>query len=158
MTLNGNSDETNGYYSVIKNGVASNINLVKAVLPPIGVGMPWFKTIAGVPALPDGFVECNGQVLSDSDSPLNGETIPNLNGDNRFLRGNSTSGGTGGTETKDLQHTHSVTLGQQKDTASNGSNGGYAGLTNTITSSAGLSTTEDIMPPYYNVVWIMRIK
>ena len=158
MALNGNSDETNGYYSVIKNGVAGNINLVKAVLVPIGTVLPWLKTFTSTPALPDGFVECDGSVLSDADSPYNGETIPDLNGDNRFLRGNSTSGSTGGTETKDLQHTHSVTLGQQKDVASNGLNGGFAGLSNPVTSGNSLSTTEDIMPPYYNVVWIMRVK
>lgn len=72
---------------------------------PIGFIGFWHKNLTGVPDLPDGWVECNGQVLSDPDSPLNGQTIPNLNGDatgadspnlsrkeQMFLRGGVTSG------------------------------------------------------------------
>ena len=69
---------------------------------PIGSLMAWAKTITGVPALPSGWVQCDGQVLSDADSPLNGQTMPALNAANVFLRGNSTSGTTGGADT----HTH----------------------------------------------------
>lgn len=45
--------------------------------------------------LDDNYVECNGQTLSDSGSIFNGDIIPDLNGNNNFLRGNSTSGETG---------------------------------------------------------------
>lgn len=58
---------------------------------PIGSIQAWHKDLSGV-SLPDGWVECNGQLLSDPESPLNGETIPDLNGESRFLRGSSTSG------------------------------------------------------------------
>ncbi len=68
------------------------------ILAPIGSIVAWLKSYANTPALPSGWVECNGQTLSDADSVYNGQAIPNLNGDNRFLRGNSTSGGTGGEE------------------------------------------------------------
>jgi hypothetical protein len=47
---------------------------------PIGSILPWYKSLTGVPALPYGWVECNGQTLSDVHSPLNGQVIPNLNG------------------------------------------------------------------------------
>ena len=40
-----------------------------ANLVPIGAVIPWFKDTPGVPALPSNFVECNGQVLSDPESP-----------------------------------------------------------------------------------------
>jgi len=60
---------------------------------PIGVIMAWAKSIAGVPALPEGWEECNGQVINDPKSPLNGQTIPNLNGNNNILMGNTNSGG-----------------------------------------------------------------
>ena len=43
---------------------------------PIGAVISWAKTITGVPALTAHFVECNGQTLSDADSPLDGEDIP----------------------------------------------------------------------------------
>lgn len=62
---------------------------------PIGGIIPWLKSFTNTPSLPTGWVECNGQVLDDSDSVYDGETIQDLNGNNSFLRGNSTSGGTG---------------------------------------------------------------
>jgi hypothetical protein len=45
---------------------------------PIGFYFPWEKSMQST--LPAWFVECNGQLLNDSDSPLDGEYIPNLNG------------------------------------------------------------------------------
>lgn len=82
MALNGNPDETNGYHSVTKNGVKANANFVKSMVPPIGSVISWLKNLGTThtPTLPDGWVECNGQTLSDSDSPYNGDVIPNLNG------------------------------------------------------------------------------
>ena len=72
---------------------------------PIGTILAWHKSFAGVPALPYKFVECNGQILSDPESSLDGQVIPNLNGyesganspglDGKyqmFLRGNTISG------------------------------------------------------------------
>jgi microcystin-dependent protein len=74
---------------------------------PIGVIIGWDKTLSGVPTLPSEYVQCDGQVLSDAESPLNGTTIPDLNGNNYFLRGNSTSGSTGGAATVTLTATES---------------------------------------------------
>ena len=59
---------------------------------PIGSIQAWHKSLPGVPGLPLNWVQCDGQVLNDTESPLNGQTIPNLNGQARFLRGNSVSG------------------------------------------------------------------
>lgn len=47
---------------------------------PIGGLMPSLHALYGMP-LPHGWVACNGQVLVDADSPINGETIPDLNGE-----------------------------------------------------------------------------
>ena len=69
------------------------------VLVPIGSVLSWLKTYTNTPALSASFVECNGQVLDDGDSVYDGQTIPNLNGNNQFARGNSTSGATGGSAT-----------------------------------------------------------
>jgi hypothetical protein len=66
-------------------------------LVPIGAVIPWFKDTPGVPALPSNFVECNGQVLNDPESPLDGQTMPDINtGAARFIRGGVNSGATGG--------------------------------------------------------------
>jgi len=107
-------------------------------LCPIGTIVAWLKNYTNTPSLPEGWVECNGQVINDAESPYNGQTAPNLNGNNRFLRGNTTSGGTGGSET----HSHGRTTG--------------GNLSDDIHTTA--MTTVNHLPPYYNVVWIMRIK
>jgi hypothetical protein len=113
--------------------------------PPIGAIIAWLKSFTNTPSLPDGWVECDGSVLSDGNSVYDGETIPDLNGDNRFLRGEATSGGTGGSET----HVHTVAdLGQ-------GTEGGATGRL--IGAGAGTGTTSTL-PTHYEVVWIMRIK
>jgi hypothetical protein len=59
---------------------------------PVGTIMAWHKTLAGTPALPPGWAECNGQTVSSVDSPYNGQALPNLNGASRFLRGGAVSG------------------------------------------------------------------
>ncbi|MCP4133003.1 MAG: hypothetical protein GY754_18820 [bacterium] len=60
---------------------------------PVGAIVAWHKNLnGGVPALASNFAECDGSVISDEDSPLDGRTLPNLNGEGRFLRGSSISG------------------------------------------------------------------
>jgi hypothetical protein len=59
---------------------------------PIGTIKAWHKDFTNTPSLPWGWIECNGQSLSDTESPYDGEIIPDLNGDGRFLRGSATSG------------------------------------------------------------------
>ncbi|MGR0480422.1 MAG: hypothetical protein ACTFAL_03215 [Candidatus Electronema sp. V4] len=77
-------------------------------LTPVGAIMPWHKNLAATPELPKGWVECNGQILDDPESPYNGQAIPNLNGEGRFLRGSNTSG----VEESDTlaSHEHDVSL------------------------------------------------
>jgi len=125
---------------------------------PVGAILPWAKSLTGVPSLlSDVFVECNGQTLSDADSPLNGQTIPDLNGDNRFLRGNVTSGDEGGSETKNISHQHTMELEGSGPSGRITGGNTASDYYNTTTNAAG-SSTQDIMPPYHNVVWIMRVK
>jgi len=45
---------------------------------PVGGIVAWVKTLAGVPNLAEGWVECDGSVLIDSQSSLNGQTIPDF--------------------------------------------------------------------------------
>lgn len=123
------------------NATSLNVNIHQDDRDLIGAMKSYAKSFTGVPAnnLTAFWVEANGQVLSDGESPLDGETIPDLNGDNRFMRGNSTSGATAGTST----HFHT----------------GGTGAGN-LTKGVSIYTTDVInhLPPYYNVVWIMKIK
>ncbi len=59
---------------------------------PIGSILGWHKSYTNTPVLPTEWVECNGQVLNLPGSPYHGQTLPNLNGEARFLRGSSLSG------------------------------------------------------------------
>lgn len=104
--------------------------------PPIGSIQAWHKSLTGVPVIPDGWVECNGQVLSDAESPLDGQTIPNINGSGGlFIRGGASSGtiDTGGSE-------DDAAVDQNAD-----------GITVSVRSSF-------YEPTYFVAVWIMRVK
>jgi hypothetical protein len=63
---------------------------------PIGSIMA-FDTFNGTLTIPDGWLPCDNKKIEDPDSPLIGKSTPNLI--SRFIRGNSTSGGTGGSLT-----------------------------------------------------------
>jgi len=85
----------------------TKVNDLAAYHPPVGTILAWHKSLTGTPGLPASgeWVECNGQTLSDAQSPYNSQVIPNLNGDaaganspgqtaklSMFLRGGLTSG------------------------------------------------------------------
>lgn len=118
-----------------------------AGIVPIGAIIPWLKSFTSVPTLitqnlDQLFLECDGSVISDPDSPLDGETLPDLNSTQRFLRGGSTSGTTGGADTH--QHglpTVVVTAG-----------GGQ-----TVTAAAQ-TDAGSTLPAHYEVVFLMRVK
>lgn len=133
-----------------------------ATLVPIGAIIPWAKSFTSVPALPDGWVECDGSAISDAASPLDGETTPDLNGNNQFIRGNSTSGGTGGVATNDLEHDHGGVTGVTGSVGVANEVGSAVGVSSNDvlpqTISNALSSTTDNKPPYMDMVFIMRIK
>jgi len=106
---------------------------------PIGAVMAWLGDHQGVPSLPDGWIRCDGQQIGDSESPLNGTHAPDMNRTGRFLRGGMSSGATGGRS----NHHHGL-----------GSNGG--GIDRTGPGS--YVTNEEHLPPYLEIIWIMRIK
>jgi len=121
---------------------------VRAIVLPVGSILAWAKSFTGVSTIPDGYLECDGSTVSDVDSPLNGQAIPNLNSTPSFLRGNSTSGGTGGSAT----HNH---VTNSADSETNSASGAQTG------SATGHQHTFDAQsnnPPYYEVVYIIRIK
>jgi len=126
-------------------------------MSPIGSVTAWLKSYTNVPTLPDNWVECNGQTLTDADSLFNGQAIPDLNGftgTQNFLRGGgasdgstpTASGATGGAET----HTHTISK-----PGSNASGSGETGYTGTTAATASSSSS---LPTNYEVVWIIRIK
>jgi hypothetical protein len=93
-------------------------------LSPIGSIIAWHKDILApqIPK-PTNWMECNGQIVNDNESPLNGITLPNLNGDRRFLRGGAISGTL--QDCANLTHTHTATAGstQPRVISTKGNNG-----------------------------------
>lgn len=123
---------------------------------PVGCVGAFLKTFTNTPTLPDGYVECNGQILSDSQSVYDGVEIPNLNGNSggtqRFIRCSTVSGGTGGNET----HRHQLYTIMWNDLA------GVAfifpslnSIYSDYTSGAGGSSA---LVTYYEVVFVMRVR
>jgi hypothetical protein len=58
-----------------------------AAAMPIGSVLAWHGDLPGTPPLPEAWVPCEGQVLNDPESVFHTRTIPDLNGDGRFIRG-----------------------------------------------------------------------
>lgn len=138
----------------VTSGVLTAEKFIGYGVSPIGSIVGWHKSFTNTPALPDGWVECNGQVLNDSDSVYNGNTIPNLNasggGERRFLRGYTASGGTGGTSS----HYHKLQwMGHFCSM-------GIVCGPNTIQLFMCSVPTKTVshVPTYFQVVWIMRVK
>ena len=137
--------------------------------PPVGTIIAWhpdFPNPGFQSNPPWGWVRCNGQVLSDSESPYNGRTMPSLNSATQdgstnsgmFLRGGPASG-----------------VAQADATAANGLtllytgnvSGGacpYAAPYYVCTTSAPIqgawiySNDTDTRPANMTVVWIIRVK
>jgi hypothetical protein len=131
------------------NGLKALIDALQAQvnnLLPVGFIGAWPKSRANIPALPGSWVECNGQVLNDPDSPFHGQTMDDLNGvsgPQRFLRGASASGGTGGADTMNLAG--EVTVDNNQDAS-------------TTTVASAPQPDLPILPSYFEVVWVMRVK
>ncbi|MCP4137408.1 MAG: hypothetical protein GY754_40955 [bacterium] len=143
---------------------------------PIGTILAWQKDLPGMPDIPEGWVECNGNLITDEDSPLYGQNTPDLNGQKMFLRG--------GTQSNIFQedqfesHNHGGKTGFGVDISGTNAARDYAncgsghyphyvynyncptyanfleGHKHTIGSDGG----EETRPVNMSVIWIMRIK
>jgi hypothetical protein len=130
---------------------------------PIGSIIAWHKSLPGTPALPSNFVECNGQTLNDSESPYQGEVIPNLNGvftgapiitetggntiAAMFIRGGTVSGI--GQLDKFQGHIHTLPSVAEGGTITNPGNAFVSGYTN---SNAYTSAWQITNSPWMNPI------
>ena len=121
---------------------------------PIGSVVGWLKTTTNVPTLAaqgrTEWEELNGQTISDAESPMDGQTLPDGIGTNddtrRFLRFNSTSGGTGGS----CNHYHCV---NHSCNCAYGCGGSQA-----VCCVCATTDTQTHLPPYLDMVPIVRVK
>jgi len=159
-------DTPNVDYGVVK----SITNDAEVVLENQGPGNTWVHDIEFYKiVLPENFAECNGQEIDDPESPFDGYTLPDLNGDARFLRGGSLSG----TEQDDAfqGHGHSLLTRTPSDGAAttfagfskNSSNSYVVGANNGVKTpveygNGPIRIDDETRPINMSVVWIMRIK
>ncbi|MCX6353920.1 MAG: hypothetical protein NTZ78_03310 [Candidatus Aureabacteria bacterium] len=137
---------------------------------PIGTILAWHKDLTGVPALPSGWLECNGQTVADAASPINGQVLPNLNSAPSGTEGGYFLRGKGASPTGTLQadtfqnHVHHVgsfgscPWGSGQWLRSTGT--GFAeGATNSDPASpSNYRTGIETRPINMQVVWIIRFK
>lgn len=120
---------------------ATGANAAPGLSVPIGGVVAWMKDLTGTPALSAEYAECNGQMLTDAASPYDGALLPDLNGAQRFLRGSNASGGTGGQDVFPTRFADNANVGI---------------IFNAVTPDDAPGATP--LPPYYSVVWVMRVK
>jgi len=139
----------------------SPYTMVAATSPPIGSIIAWHKSLAGTPGLQSEWVECNGQILNDTNSPYDGQSIPDLNnipssysGGGRFLRGGNVSG-----------TSQDASVMYPNDTSDTFANSDGPGPTvspplnaHTISTLIAGTTGSTSRPVNMSVVWIMRVK
>ena len=137
---------------------------------PIGTVISFLKDYAGAAALAelqaDGWAFCEG--TTPAAQGLIGAVItttPNLNGQNQFLRGADTSGGTGGS----ASHSHLSPVvfgGDGHHLKATWGYGGGSSAAGSIAFNWGSNSNRPHMrtssasslPPYYDVVWLIKVK
>lgn len=92
---------------------------------------------------------CDGSMINDPDSPLDGQPTPNLN--EVYLKGGTTQGVTGGSKTVNIQHSHGGQLQTENDESgrTNARLGGdyKAGSPHFHVVPNSWSSVESIIPP-----------
>ena len=156
--------------------VSSKLADGNAFTPVGGIVMYWSTGAAA----PSNWVYCDGSVISDVASTLNGKTTPNIMG-SKFVRGVANSNlqsapSNGGSNTYALathDHTWATTDGSGDMTSGDGqavhqNNQAVAAagtafaqrpnLSKTFKTAASGSATVDTVPAYIGMTYIMRIK
>ncbi|MCP4138637.1 MAG: hypothetical protein GY754_47210 [bacterium] len=141
------------------------LKILSQVAAPVGSIQAWHKNMTGTPNIPTEWVECNGQIINDSESVYNGLAAPNLNspvysGNSKgmFLRGYTQSG----LFEEDTFELHSHTYTYTEAASGPAMFGGGPRRANVGTAATPKPTTEagsdETRPSNMSVVWIMRIK
>ncbi len=177
-SINSNFALLNSSLALLNDNLNRNVSELNARVAPVGGIIAWHKSLTGTPGLPAGWVECNGQVIVDGESPLNGQVAPDLNSAPNawnsagyYLRGFTASGGTQVDVFQGHRHWRNPTNRSEHDMrlpapggtfAFNGT--GFHPVDQFFTgdSAAGLYGAprpgSETRPVSFLVVWIMRVK
>lgn len=144
-------------------GIFRNQNTPLGVCPVGGV-IGFLVSFVGVATLVaqgrNEWAAANGQTITDLESPLNGQTLPNLNasggGTQRFLRGSTTSGATGGGDT--TAYTPSGSICPNSTSTVVTPSGACPAVSTLNPSFGGCLCNVAILPSWYSLQWIIRFK
>jgi len=129
-------------FAYVTNVDSDSILSLSADIMTTGEDYEIYKT----PNLPDAYVECNGQTLSDSDSPYDGEVIPDMNGSIQNS-GTASSGGNNTLTDSGIGWTPSAYIGYEVVIISGTGNGQIRSITantsDTLTVSGRWATNPD---------------
>ncbi len=126
---------------VIRNQLNALKSLSDLGAVPVGCVLPFLKDLTNTPALPAHWAELNGQTVNDPESSYHGVMLPDLNIFGRFLRGGLNSGALGGIDTFATA---------QADFTGSGTSASFV--------TTDFSPGAQPFPPYYTVVWVLRVK
>jgi len=131
----------------VTSGIQNQLDAISVGLVPVGSVTAWFPNLLSSATLPANFVECNGQVISDAQSPLDGVTIPNLNG------GSYLTGTTGTTGTSVGSNSLTLTMANLPNTTISGTSsavsaGTPAGTISVATAGAHTHTMTPVTSLY----------
>lgn len=134
---------------------------------PVGSIVAFAKTLTNCPALPDNFEECDGHTCVNVASTFNGVALPNLNGASavaqRFLRGAAASGGVGGVDAVALSvaelaaHHHGLFYNSVGPAVGTPHFARVDSGSAANTGDTGSGTAHENRPPFYEVVWVIRV-
>ena len=108
---------------------------------------------------PDIWKFCDGSVISDSDSPLDGQNTPNMA--DLFLRGSDTEQLNGGNATLNIQHNHGGATGvtdDREDIIADVGTDHDTGAPHTHSIDNKWSTVEPIIPKFNALQCYIRVK
>jgi len=94
----------------------------------------------------------DGTTISDAESPINGQTLRDMNAGNEILRAGDASGANGGSST----HTHGIAIAY--DAYEDGGVRGIGTIQGTNVTSTVQTNSTSTYPPYYEAVAYMKIK
>lgn len=129
---------------------ATTDTLASYINEPIGTIKDWDKSFPSTPALTSLFKECDGSLISDSDSPYNGYRIRNLNGANVVLTLTWTADAGGSYAT--VAATDLTALGEGDDVSGTGiaANSTITDITGTTVTISDAAATGSISSTFTN--------
>jgi len=164
LSTSGQISATKSCIEVGKATSATNlfINIVQDDADPIGTVKHVLANITGVPTynVSAFWTLADGTTVSDAESPINGQAVPDLNGLGKFIRSADTAGGTGGSDT--MAHTHAVNgstannTGDQNYVSAGSSSSGVH--SHSMNFASGAASNEENRPPYHNAIAIVKYK